>query len=82
MSKESLDDESLFGTLKMDPNLSREGNMVWGDDHDDNDEDDNVVFSLDPPDDVSRGSGGKMTIFSNGSFDQCKYPDPLIYTPI
>jgi hypothetical protein len=29
-----------------------------------------------------RGSGGKMTIFSNGSFDQCKYPDPLIYTPI
>ncbi len=28
------------------------------------------------------GSGGKMTIFSNGSFDQCKYPDPLIYTPI
>ncbi len=26
-----------------------------------------------------RGSGGKMTIFSNGSFDQCKYPDPLIY---
>ncbi len=29
-----------------------------------------------------RGSGGKMAIFSNGSFDQCKYPDPLIYTPI
>jgi hypothetical protein len=37
----------------MDPNLSHEGNMVWGNDHDDNDEDDNVVFSLDPPDDVS-----------------------------
>jgi hypothetical protein len=53
MSKESLDDESLFGSLKMDPNLSREGNMVWGDCHDDNDEDDHVVFSLDPPDDVS-----------------------------
>ncbi len=31
---------------------------------------------------MSRGSGGKMTIFSNGSFDQCKYPDLLIYTPI
>jgi hypothetical protein len=31
---------------------------------------------------VDRGSGGKMTIFSNGSYDQCKYPDPLIYTPI
>jgi hypothetical protein len=30
----------------------------------------------------ARGSGGKMTIYSNGSFDQCKYPDPLIYTPI
>ncbi len=29
-----------------------------------------------------RGFGGKMTIFSNGSYDQCKYPDPLIYTPI
>jgi hypothetical protein len=28
MSKESLDDESLFGSLKMDPKLSREGNMV------------------------------------------------------
>ncbi len=23
-----------------------------------------------------------MTIFPNGSYDQCKYPDPLIYTPI
>ncbi len=53
MSKESLDDESLFGSLKMDANLNREGNMVWGNDHDDNDEDDNVVFSLDPPNDVS-----------------------------
>jgi hypothetical protein len=53
ISKESLDDESLFGSLKMDPNLSREGNMVWGNDHDDNDEDDNVVLSLDPPNDVS-----------------------------
>ncbi len=50
MSKESLDDKSLFGSLKMDPNLRHEGNMVWGDCHDDNDEDDNVVFSLDPPD--------------------------------
>jgi hypothetical protein len=30
----------------------------------------------------ARGSGGKMTIFSNGSYDQCKYPDPPIYTPI
>jgi hypothetical protein len=31
---------------------------------------------------VVRGSGGKMTIFSNGAYDKCKYPDPLIYTPI
>jgi hypothetical protein len=31
---------------------------------------------------IARGSGGKMTIFSNGPFDQYKYPDPLIYTPI
>jgi hypothetical protein len=30
----------------------------------------------------ARGYGGKMTIFSNGSYDQCKYPDPLIYIPI
>jgi hypothetical protein len=44
MSKESLDDESIFGSLKTDANLNREGNMVWGDDHDDNDEDENVVF--------------------------------------
>jgi hypothetical protein len=53
MSKESLDDWSLFGSLKTDANLNREGNMVWGNDHDDNDEDDIVVFSLDPSDDVS-----------------------------
>jgi hypothetical protein len=26
-----------------------------------------------------RGSGGKMTIFSNGSYDQSEYPNPLIY---
>jgi hypothetical protein len=31
---------------------------------------------------VNRGSGGKMTIFSNGSYDQSEYPNPLIYTPI
>jgi len=29
-----------------------------------------------------RGSGGKMTIFSNGSYDQSEYPNPLIYTPL
>ncbi len=45
--------QNRVGSLKTDANLNREGNMVWGDDHDDNDEDDNVVFSLDPPDDVS-----------------------------
>ncbi len=31
---------------------------------------------------VGRGSGGKMTNFSNGSYDQSEYPNPLIYTPI
>jgi hypothetical protein len=28
------------------------------------------------------GSGGKIAIISNGSYDQTKYLDPLIYTPI
>ena len=31
---------------------------------------------------VSRGSGGKMTIFSNGSYDQSELPNPIIYSPI
>jgi len=29
-----------------------------------------------------RGSGGKMTNFSNESYDQSEYPNLLIYTPI
>jgi hypothetical protein len=37
------------------------------------------TIRLDP---TARGFGGKMTIFSNGSYDEYKYPDPLIFTPI
>jgi hypothetical protein len=51
MSKEFLDDESLFGSVKTDANLNREGNLVWGNIHEEHDEeynDDNVAFSLDP----------------------------------
>jgi hypothetical protein len=45
MSKAFLDDESLFGSIRMDHNLSREGNMVWGEDHvDDVVDGGNVVF--------------------------------------
>ena len=45
MSKAFLDDESLFGSIMMDHNLSPEGNMVWGEDDDDGVVDgDNVVF--------------------------------------
>ena len=51
MPKDYLDDESLFESLKMVANLNREGNMVWGNDHDDNYDDDNIVFSEDAPDD-------------------------------
>jgi hypothetical protein len=43
-----------------------------------NHEDLNLVFA----NHGDGGSGGKITIFSNGSYDQSKYPDPLIYTPI
>ena len=43
-SKEFLDDESLFGSLKIDSNLTREGNMVWGDD--DNSDDDRPCGSM------------------------------------
>ena len=32
MWKAFLDDESLFGSIMMDHNLSPEGNMVWGED--------------------------------------------------
>jgi hypothetical protein len=51
MSKEILDDENLFGSIKTDANLICEGNLVWGGIHDNHDEDykdDNVVFSLEP----------------------------------
>jgi hypothetical protein len=44
-----------------------------------------AIRTLIPKDSVSitiRGSGGKMTIFSNGSYDQSEYPNPLIYIPI
>ncbi len=30
----------------------------------------------------NRGFGGKMTIFSAGSYDQRKSPDPIPHTPI
>jgi hypothetical protein len=50
-SKEFLDDESLFGSLKIDANLSREGNMVWGDDDNSDDDDDNVVYAEEPDED-------------------------------
>ncbi len=68
MSKEYLDDESLFGSLKMDANLNREGNMVWGDDHDDNDEDDNVVFSQDPPNDNHSDDASDSNVDDGASF--------------
>jgi hypothetical protein len=37
ISKQFLDDESLLGSIKTDANLSREGNLVWGSIHEDQD---------------------------------------------
>jgi hypothetical protein len=48
MSKAFLDDGSLFGSIRMDANLTREGNMVWGDDDDEEEEDGNIVFPEEP----------------------------------
>ena len=50
-SKEFLDDDNLFGSLKIDSNLRREGNTVWGGDDDDDEEDDNVVYAEEPDED-------------------------------
>jgi hypothetical protein len=50
-SNKFLDDESLFGSMKTDANSIHEGNFAWGsiqDNHDEDDEDDNVGFRLEP----------------------------------
>ena len=48
---EFLNDKTLFGALKSDDNLTREGNIVLGGtgDADNDSNDDNVIFNDAPP---------------------------------